>query len=109
MSLAQGNNTKTQLRIEPGSSDSESDALTTRPVRSPLNFNETLTNYDINFEQPVPDLKNLNAILTLKQTHTSLTIPSTRTIKLKSINHAAIYKTVSWVAGVNKGTESHAC
>ena len=35
MSLAQGNNTPTRPRIEPGSPDSESDALTTRPVRSP--------------------------------------------------------------------------
>ena len=35
MSLAQGNNTPTRSRIEPGSPDPESDALTTRPVRSP--------------------------------------------------------------------------
>ena len=35
MSLAQGNNTPTRPRIEPGSPDPESDALTTRPVRSP--------------------------------------------------------------------------
>ena len=35
MSLAQGNNTPTRPRIEPGSSDPESDALTTRPVRPP--------------------------------------------------------------------------
>ena len=35
MSLAQGNNTPTRLRIEPGSPDPESDALTTRPVRPP--------------------------------------------------------------------------
>ena len=33
MSLAQGNNTPTRPRIEPGSPDLESDALTTRPVR----------------------------------------------------------------------------
>ena len=33
MSLAQGNNTPTRPRIEPGSLDPESDALTTRPVR----------------------------------------------------------------------------
>ena len=33
MSLAQGNNTPTQPRIEPRSPDPESDALTTRPVR----------------------------------------------------------------------------
>ena len=33
MSLAQGNNTPTWPRIEPGSPDPESDALTTRPVR----------------------------------------------------------------------------
>ena len=35
MSLAQGNNTPTRPRIEPGSPDTESDALTTRPVRPP--------------------------------------------------------------------------
>ena len=35
MSPAQGNNTPTRSRIEPGSPDPESDALTTRPVRSP--------------------------------------------------------------------------
>ena len=35
MSLAQGNNTPTRPRIEPGSPDPEPDALTTRPVRSP--------------------------------------------------------------------------
>ena len=33
MSLAQRNNTPTRPRIEPGSPDPESDALTTRPVR----------------------------------------------------------------------------
>ena len=33
MSLAQGNNTPTRSRIEPGSPDPESDTLTTRPVR----------------------------------------------------------------------------
>ena len=36
MSLAQGNNTPTRPRIEPRSPDPESDALTTRPVRSPV-------------------------------------------------------------------------
>ena len=35
MSLAQGNNTPTRPRIEPGSPDPESEALTTRPVRPP--------------------------------------------------------------------------
>ena len=35
MSLAQGTNTSTRPRIEPGSPDPESDALTTRPVRPP--------------------------------------------------------------------------
>ena len=35
MSLVQGNNTPTRPRIEPGSPDPESDALTTRPVRPP--------------------------------------------------------------------------
>ena len=34
MSLAEGNNKRTQPRIEPGSPDPESDALTTRPLRS---------------------------------------------------------------------------
>ena len=34
MSLAQGNNAPTRPRIEPGSPDPESNALTTRPVRS---------------------------------------------------------------------------
>ena len=38
MSLAQGNNTPTRPRIEPGSPDPESDALTTRLVRSPFHF-----------------------------------------------------------------------
>ena len=38
MSLAQGNNTPTRPRIEPGSPDPESDALTTRPVRPLVNF-----------------------------------------------------------------------
>ena len=37
MSLAQGNNTPTRPRIEPGSPDPESDALTTRPVRPQQN------------------------------------------------------------------------
>ena len=36
MSLAQGNNTLTRPRIEPGSPDPESDPVTTRPVRPPL-------------------------------------------------------------------------
>ena len=35
MSLAQGNNTPTRPRIEPGSPDPESDAQATRPVRPP--------------------------------------------------------------------------
>ena len=35
MSLAQGNNTPTRSRIEPGSPGPEADAITTRPVRSP--------------------------------------------------------------------------
>ena len=38
MSLAQGNNTPTRPRIEPGSPDPESNALNTRPVRSPTKF-----------------------------------------------------------------------
>ena len=43
MSLAQGNNTPTRPRIEPGSPDPESDALTTRPVRSP-NYESNINN-----------------------------------------------------------------
>ena len=39
MSLAQGNNTPTRPRIEPGSPDPEADALTIRPVRSPTTMN----------------------------------------------------------------------
>ena len=41
MSLAQGNNTPTRPRIEPGSPDPdpESDALTTRPVRPKIQSN----------------------------------------------------------------------
>ena len=44
MSLAQGNNTPTRPRIEPGSPDSESDAQTTsyRPVRSPMYIHKPL-------------------------------------------------------------------
>ena len=38
MSLAQGNNTPTRPKIEPGSPDPESDALTIRPVRSPSKY-----------------------------------------------------------------------
>ena len=41
MPLAQGNNTPTQPRIEPGSPDPESDALTIRPVRSPRSIHWT--------------------------------------------------------------------
>ena len=46
MSLAQGNNTPTRPRIEPGSPDPESDALTTRPVRSPDFVGEVENTYD---------------------------------------------------------------
>ena len=47
MSLAQGNNTPTRPRIEPGSPDPESDALTIRPVRPP---NIDIVNIDVNTE-----------------------------------------------------------
>ena len=47
MSLAQGNNTPTRPRIEPGSPDPESDALTTKPVRSPTSFCVCHTNHVI--------------------------------------------------------------
>ena len=47
MSLAQGNNTPTRPRIEPGSPDPESDALTTRPVRS-HNYNNNNNNNNNN-------------------------------------------------------------
>ena len=59
MSLAQGNNTPTRRRIEPGSSNPESDALTTRPVRSPkILMNKEILTYDlINSEQPAPGLQ----------------------------------------------------
>ena len=56
MSLAQGNNTPTRPRIEPGSPDPESDALTIRPVRSPkLGFiNIRLWVQDKSIPQSVP-------------------------------------------------------
>ena len=41
MSLAQGNNTPTQPRIEPGSPDPESDALTNRLVRPERQLNDS--------------------------------------------------------------------
>ena len=47
MSFAQGNNTPTRPRIEPGSPDPESDALTIRPVRPPQD------NYGIKFVSTV--------------------------------------------------------
>ena len=42
MSLAQGNNTPTRPRIEPGSPDPESNTLTTRSVRSPMKLFEEI-------------------------------------------------------------------
>ena len=48
MSLAQGNNTPIRPRIEPGSPDPESDALTTRPVRSPFSQVERLPKLNYN-------------------------------------------------------------
>ena len=66
MSLAQGNNTPTRPRIEPGSPDPESDALTTRPVRP----HEVAFVSRENSDQPglqsvasliAPDLRYLNA------------------------------------------------
>ena len=54
MSLAQGNNTPTRPRIEPGSPDPESDALTTRPVRPPpsiYDFMEKLPSISHNYCQ----------------------------------------------------------
>ena len=54
MSLAQGNNTPTRPRIEPGSPDPESDALTTRPVRPPpfMNFRNMFLNFAKPRERP---------------------------------------------------------
>ena len=52
MSLAQGNNTPNRPRIEPGSPDPESEALTTRPVRSPLYT--TYYNFWLFFEELAP-------------------------------------------------------
>ena len=50
MSLAQGNNTPTRPRIEPGSPDPESNALTTRPVRLPVQrFNSPLPKIALDF------------------------------------------------------------
>ena len=49
MSLAQGNNTPTRPRIEPGSPGPESDALTIRPVR-PLNTSLTVFAFTLQME-----------------------------------------------------------
>ena len=51
MSLAQGNSTLTQPRIEPGSPDPESDALTTRPVPPPRVFMEKYAKLSISYHQ----------------------------------------------------------
>ena len=48
MSLAQGNNIPTRPRIEPGSPDPESDALTTRPVRPLTNSDRIFRTVDWN-------------------------------------------------------------
>ena len=53
MSLAQGNNTPTRPRIEPGSPDPESDALTTRPVRPP-NVRTDVYEIQCPYKQPFP-------------------------------------------------------
>ena len=45
MSLAQGNNTPTRPRIEPGSPDPESNVLTTRPVRPPISCFKKFAKY----------------------------------------------------------------
>ena len=60
MSLAQGNNTPTRPRIEPGSPDPESDALTTRRVRSSeavLMSNRKAMNRNWSNQKPNPALK----------------------------------------------------
>ena len=46
MSLAQGNNTPTRPRIEPGSPDPEPDALTTRPVRPPEFYSDLVYKFE---------------------------------------------------------------
>ena len=55
MSLAQGNKTPTRPRIEPGSPDPESDALTTRPVRPPLTGL-----FRLHYDRPTPVLQKPN-------------------------------------------------
>ena len=59
MSLAQGNNTPTRPRIEPGSPDPEFDALTTRPVHSPQIISDfafaTLTTRPVRSPQIISD------------------------------------------------------
>ena len=52
MSLAQGNNTPTRPRIEPGSPDPEFDALTTRPVRPLENYCEAKKKNQKNSDEP---------------------------------------------------------
>ena len=68
MSLAQGNNTPTRPRIEPGSPDPESDALTTRPVR-PLAY-QWLDNVKMykyaKFDQNIPCSSRVMNIFTLR-------------------------------------------
>ena len=66
MFLAQGNNTPTRPRIEPGSPDPESNALTTRPVR-PQQFGSSVlktryTMYSLGANHPVR-LYSLSALL----------------------------------------------
>ena len=69
MSLAQGNNTPTRPRIEPGSPDPESDALTTRPVRPLLFFLFVVAICDLVHD--VETIFQLSYIkLTLKEGHT---------------------------------------
>ena len=60
MPLAQGNNTLTRPRIEPGSPDPESDTLTTRPVRP----RTTLCLYRVkcNRRQLIRRLKSLRSL-----------------------------------------------
>ena len=67
MSLAQGNNTPTWPRIEPGSPDPESDALTTRPVAPNYNIEKVLhlLNDFLTIDRPISMPERTMAILTM--------------------------------------------
>ena len=66
MSLAQGNNTTIQPRIEPGSPDPESDGLTTRPVRSPIYIPVYVCVVHQSFESTAPNYGDSRGIAGLR-------------------------------------------